>query len=94
MRYLFANIQSSGAEELLVHSFESGIYLVEANMGNDSGYVTNSAGDNLLFHSIKEAKEAFSGVDAPMWLVEETAYDEMCGSSEYHDAPMKIPLAG
>ena len=92
MRYSLNNVRASGAKELLVHSFESGIYLVEADMGEDHGYITDFEGKNLMFHSVQEVREALRDVNAPMWLVEETAYDEMCGSSESHNAPMKIPL--
>lgn len=93
MRYSLNKIKEHGADVLSVHSFESGIYLVEATINAESGYIKNSEGNNLTFHSVSEAKEAFRDCKiTEMWLVEETAYDEMCGSSESHSAPMRVPL--
>lgn len=93
MRHSLRSIQKNGADELSIHSFESGIYLVEANVNDDCGYVTDARGDNLKFHSVIEATETFESAPvSSIWLVEETAYDEMCGSFESHNAPMKVPL--
>ena len=93
MGHSLRSIQRNGVQELSIHSFESGIYLVEAIVDSDSGYVTDAKGENVTFHSVREATDVFR--DAPVesiWLVEETAYDEMCGSAECHTAPMKVPL--
>ena len=92
MRYSLKSIRANGAKELSIHSFESGIYLVEAEVGSDIGYVTDSNGKNLAFHSVSDVKTTFKDVNSPLWLVEETAYDEMCGSAESHNAPMKVPV--
>lgn len=92
MRYSVNELQPNRVSEILLHAFESGFYLVEAEINGIKAYVTNERGDNLSFRSIQEAREGLRGLDVPMWLVEETAYDEMCGSTENHTAPMKVPL--
>lgn len=93
MRHSLHAVQAQGADEIAVHSFESGIYLVEATVNGDTGYITNGNGENAKFNSVQEVKEAFKHSKIPTkYLVEETAYDEMCGSSESHNAPMRIPL--
>ena len=93
MAHSLRSIQQYGADELSIHSFESGIYLVEANVNSDIGYVTDDSGEHLRFHSVQEATETFKKATVPsIWLIEETAYDEMCGSNECHTAPMKVPL--
>lgn len=85
-------IKQQGVKELCIHSFESGIYLVTADMHQHKGFVTDENGRHLQFKSVHQATQALNTTTAPIWLVEETAYDEMCGSSERHDAPMRIPV--
>lgn len=92
MRHSLLSVQQQGAAELLVHSFESGIYLVEANVNKDLGYVTDAQGHNLCFRSISEVKHSFAGVHAPLWLIHESAYDEMCGAFAQHSVPMRVLL--
>ena len=93
MAHSLRAIQRHGADELSIHSFESGIYLVEASVDSDSGYVTNDRGEHVKFHSVQEATDTFKNAPVnSIWLVEETAYDEMCGSTECHTAPMKVPV--
>ena len=92
MRYSLKTIKAGGAKELSIHSFESGIYLVEAAVGSNMGYVTDSKGKTISFHSIRDVKTTFEGVNSPLWLIQETAYDEMCGSTESPSAAMRMPI--
>ena len=93
MRYSFDYIQEHGAEALTVHSFESGIYLVEATLNEEAGFITDVAGNNLRFNSVSEVKEAFADSNIrEYWLVAETAYDEMVGLAEGAKTQLRIPL--
>ena len=94
MRFSIEQIRHYGASKLVVHSFESGIYLVEAVLHSEHGFVTDNAGANLKFNCVNAVKKAFKGVDIDeCWLVGETPYDEMVGCVETNKQQLCIPFS-
>lgn len=87
------DIKQHGAECLTIHSFETGIYLVEATLAQQVGFITDDAGNNLRFSSVNEVKDVFcNSAIGQYWLVAETAFDEMVGLAEGAKTQLRIPL--
>ncbi|KMT66640.1 DUF6482 family protein [Catenovulum maritimum] len=99
MQHALKSLTLNGADSISVHSFESGIYLLEAmridSSGNEnSGYVIGNSGHILKCKSLTQVKSILTKIDCNnIWLEAETAYDEMCGLAEKPDTHMKIKIS-
>ena len=69
--------------ELNIHSYESGIYLVEVDCEESHGFIYNENNEHLRkFANVNEVKDTFNECRIKQaFLVQESAYDEMCGTS-------------
>lgn len=94
MKISMQQIKQSGAESLTIHSYESGIYLVEAVLNGNSGFVTDETGSYKRFSSVTQVKDEFQGTAIKeLWLVEESAYEEMIGLMQQEKTQLRIPLS-
>ena len=85
--------QQTNIQQLIAHSYEGGVMLVEAIIAGEAGYVVDSAKRPVHFRSVQEIKDGFhSCYIADACLVHESAYDEMIGLLYEQLEPMKIPL--
>jgi len=92
-RLAHLNHQDVRIDELTVHSYEMGLYLVEADFDDRKGFIVND--DNLPqhFHSVEQVKQSLSSCTVRQaWLVHQSAYDEMCGGPEKTDNTLKLPI--
>lgn len=94
MKISIHQIKQSGAQSLIIHSYESGIYLVEAKANGDTGFVTDDSGNYKRFNSVNQVKDEFHGSNiGELWLVEESAYEEMIGLMQQDKTQLRIPLS-
>lgn len=92
-RLAHLNHQDVRIDELTVHSYEMGLYLVEADFDGRKGFIVNDDNQPQRFHSVEQVKQSLSGCNVRQaWLVHQSAYDEMCGGPEKTDNTLKLPL--
>lgn len=77
---------------LLIESFEGGIYLVALDNGYSRSYVRDSNSRPKSFHCLGDIKSYMSDRQFDqVWLKQNTPYDEMCGLNE-GNYPLEIEL--
>lgn len=87
------NHQDVRINELIVHSYEMGVYLVEADYDGRKAFLVDETNKPHQFHSIDEVKQALDRCTIyKAYLVHQSAYDEMCGGPEKVDNTLKVPL--
>ncbi len=87
------NHQDVCIDELLIHSYEMSIYLVEADFDGRRGFLINRDNQPQRFQSIEQVKQALSACTVNQaWLVQQVAYDEMCGATADESNTVKSPL--
>ncbi|HEX5791922.1 MAG TPA: DUF6482 family protein [Rheinheimera sp.] len=87
------NHQDVRINELIIHSYEMGVYLAEADYDGRKAFLLDENGKPQRFHSIDEVKLALDRCTIyKAFLVHQSAYDEMCGSPEQGDNILKVPL--
>jgi len=92
-RLAHLNHQDVRIDELTVHSYEMGLYLVEADFDGRKGFIVNDENQPQRFHSVEQVKQAFTNCTIRQaWLVHQSAYDEMCGGPEKTDNTLKLPI--
>ena len=94
MKFTVDNVRQFGADSLTIHSFESGIYLVEVTRGEATGYLADTKDELLRFNSVNAIKDEFRDFPVEeLWLVEETAYEEMIGLMPQEKTKLRLPLS-
>lgn len=94
MKISVQQIKQTGAQSLTIHSYESGIYLVEAESNGNTGFVTDDNGNYKRFNSVNQVKDEFHGsAIEQLWLVEESAYEEMIGLMQQDKTQLRIALS-
>ncbi len=92
-RLAHLNHQDVRIDALTVHSYEMGLYLVEADFDGRKGFIVNDENQPQRFHSVEQVKQALTNCTVRQaWLVHQSAYDEMCGGPEKTDNTLKLPL--
>lgn len=92
-RLAHLNHQDVRIDELTVHSYEMGLYLVEADFDGRKGFIVNDDNQPQRFHSVEQVKQSLSDCTVhSAWLVHQSAYDEMCGGPEKTDNTLKLPI--
>ncbi|MDP4528291.1 DUF6482 family protein [Alkalimonas delamerensis] len=90
------NRQDVQIDELVVHSYEMGLYLAEVDFDQRKAFIIDDeTGRPKKFHSIEQVKDAFG--DATIrkaYLCHQSAYDEMVGAADKTDNTLKVPLFG
>ena len=87
------NHQDVRIDELVVHSYEMGVYLVEADYDGRRGFLVNDDNHPQRFQSVEQVKQSLSDCTVRQaWLVHQSAYDEMFGGPEKTDNTLKVPL--
>lgn len=87
------NHQDVRIDELVVYSYEMGVYLVEADYDGRRGFLVNDDNHPQRFQSVEQVKQSLSDCTVRQaWLVHQSAYDEMCGGPEKTDNTLKVPL--
>ena len=87
-------------DELFIHSLENCLYVVRARVGQSHYQVCRTMGRNYSRRSLEEIKEDFQSIDVKaMWLVQQSAYDEMVGqpgktASNRMMVPLQVKPAG
>lgn len=87
------NHQDVRITELVVHSFEMGVYLVEADYDGRRAFLVDDANKPQRFNSVEQVKQALDRCTIyQAYLVHQSAYDEMCGGPDKVDNTLKVPL--
>ena len=78
---------------LLIESFEGGIYLAYQIVGEQKQLIKDDHQHPMKFLSVNQARDHFSdqGVSSAM-LIHNSAYDEMCGEHCGNTQPFEIDL--
>lgn len=84
-------------DELQVEAMEGGIYVFRAIVDGESHVLESASGDVLRPDSLEHARKLLKGAggleDLPLYLVQQTAYDEMIGqdaTQEVHKTSMTL----
>ncbi len=92
-RVAHLNRQDVRIDEITIHSFEMGLYLVEAVFDSRKGFIVDDNNRPQKFHSVDEVKQALTEcVVRQAFLVHQSAYDEMCGGPEKVNNTLSIAL--
>ena len=92
-RLTHLNHQDVRIDELTIHSYEMGLYLVEADFDGRKGFIIDEQNQPQHFHSVEQVKKSLSDCTIKKaWLVHQSAYDEMCGGPEKVDNTLKLAL--
>ena len=87
------NHQDVRINELVVHSFEMGLYLVEADYDGRRAFLVDDDDKPQRFSSIEHVKHALDRCTIyQAYLVHQSAYDEMCGGPEKVDNTLRVEL--
>ena len=87
------NHQDVRINELIVHSYEMGVYLVEADYDGRKAFLMNEDNKPERFNSVEQVMQALDRCTIyKAYLVHQSAYDEMCGGPEKVDNTLKVPL--
>ena len=92
-RVTHLNRQEVRIDEITIHSFEMGVYLVEVVFDSRKGFIVDENNRPQHFHSVEEVKQALTEcVVREAFLVHQSAYDEMCGGPEKVDNTLSIAV--
>lgn len=92
-RVAHLNRQEVRIDELTIHSFEMGVYLVEVVFDSRKGFVVDNDNRPQQFHSVEEVKQALTECTVRQaFLVHQSAYDEMCGGPEKVDNTLCVAI--
>ncbi len=87
------NHQDVRIDELIVHSFEMGVYLAEVLYDGRRAFLVDDDNKPQQFHSVEQVKLALGRCSIyQAYLLHQSAYDEMCGGTEKEDNTLKVPL--
>jgi hypothetical protein len=87
------NHQDVRVDELIVHSFEMGVYLAEVLYDGRQAFVVDEDNKPQRFSSVDDVMQAMGRCTIyKAYLVHQSAYDEMCGAPEKVDNTLKVPL--
>lgn len=80
-------------DEVTIHSFEMGKYLVEVVFDCRKGFIVDDNNRPQQFNSVEEVKQALTEcVVRQAFLVHQSAYDEMCGGPEKVDNTLSLAV--
>ncbi|WP_110666306.1 DUF6482 family protein [Salinicola halophilus] len=89
--------RKGGVDELQVEAMEGDIYLFHAIVADDTHTLETESGEVLRPDSLEHARKLLKGAggleELPLFLVQQTAYDEMIGqqsSQESHKTRMSL----
>ncbi|KKO45265.1 Na(+)-translocating NADH-quinone reductase subunit B [Arsukibacterium ikkense] len=92
-RVAHLNRQDVRIDEITIHSFEMGVYLVEALFDSRKGFIVDDKDRPQQFHSVEEVKQALTEcMVRQAFLVHQSAYDEMCGGPEKVDNTLRLAV--
>ena len=92
-RVAHLNRQEVRIDEITIHSFEMGVYLVEVVFDSRKGFIVDDDNRPQKFLNVEEVKQALTEcVVRQAFLVHQSAYDEMCGGPEKVDNTLCIPI--
>ena len=87
------NHQDVRIDELTIHSYEMGVYLVEADYDGRKAFLMNEDNKPQRFNSVEQVMQTLDRCTIyKSYLVHQSAYDEMCGGAEKVDNTLKVPL--
>jgi len=80
-------------DELIIYSFEMGIYLVQVKYDERVGFLVDTENRPLRFLSVEQAKQSLAEARVKQtWLQHQSAYDEMIGGPEKVDNSLRVPV--
>ncbi|WP_100658480.1 DUF6482 family protein [Alteromonas flava] len=95
MKFPFNALSNYPVIDLLeVHSFEMNVYLVQLNVGSNSGMVYDDKDKPMRFYSTQQIRELFAEFDVKQAImVHDTPYDEMIGNPPKASEKMALPFS-
>ena len=87
------NHQDVRIDELIVYSYEMGVYLAEADYDGRKAFFVGDDNKPQQFHSVEEVRLVLDRCTIyKAFLVHQSAYDEMCGGPEKVENTLKVPI--
>jgi len=92
-RLAHINLNHIDLPEIFIHSSEMGEYLLEVDDYDNRGYVYDEHDNLVKFKNITQVKQALNECRVgKAYLVQQSAYDEMCGGNEDDKTESKMEL--
>src|SRR5690606_375393 len=86
------NHQNVRIDEVTIHSYEMGVYLVEADYDGRKAFLMNEDNKPQRFNSVEQVMQALDRCTlCNSYLVHQSAYEEMCGGAGQVDNTLKVP---
>lgn len=80
-------------ESLDLLSLEGGFYVLQIHVAGRLHRLVDPRGDALRLRSVEHARQLLEALpDTPLFLVQQSAYDEMCGLEEGVRPPLRVPV--
>lgn len=97
LHQLTAHAQAGRIEQIELIAIEGGVYLLKAQMHGTQQLLLDDHAAPLRLASIDKAREALAPAlaeapELPFFLVQASAYDEMCGLPGGQREPLRIAL--
>jgi hypothetical protein len=81
-------------DRLNLLSLEGGIYLLEIHFGERSQLLRDTNGQPLRMRSVEDARKRLKGIaKTPFFLVQRSAFSEICGLDDSPLAPLCVPIS-
>lgn len=96
MKFTLESLRQKEAalDEITIHSYDMGLYLVELTIGANKGLLCEKSGRPVRFKSVEHVKNGMSGLlAAKVQLKHKSAFDEMIGNPDSAKQPLAIPLS-
>lgn len=95
MKFPFSALSAQQPIDLLeVHSFEMNVYLVQLNIGSNTGMVYDDKDKPMRFFSTQQIREVFEDfIVEKAVMVHDTPYDEMIGNPPKASEKMALPFS-
>lgn len=94
LEVLFDLAHTNRLDSLDLLSLEGGFYVLQVHVEGRLASVEDDRSEQLRIRSVEHARQLLEPLpDTPLFLVQHSAYDEMCGLTEGVRPPLRIPLA-
>jgi hypothetical protein len=94
MQALFEQANSGAIDQLHLLSLEGGIYLLEIYSDERSELLRDADGQPLKMRSVEDARKHLKGIKkTPFFLVQRSAFSEMCGLDDLPLMPLYVPIS-
>ena len=90
---LSTHAQAGRIAALDLISLEGGIYVLEALLDGRRHSLRDAGGRVWHLRSVEHARDLLKELpELPFFLVQQSAYDEMCGLAEGRREPLRVPI--